>query len=136
MRRPISTRTHGVVDYVTVATLSIAPELFRLKDVSASSAAPRLAGAGAAAYSLFTDYELGAVKALSMRTYLALDAMSGAMLAASPWLFRYAKSGPRYWVPHVAVGVGEVLAAALTEPEPPRTPRLRLLGRALKELLD
>jgi hypothetical protein len=71
-----------------------------------------------------------------MRTHLALDAMSGAMLAASPWLFRYAKSGPRYWMPHVAVGVGEILAAALTEPEPPRKPRLRLLGRALKELLD
>lgn len=136
MARPISTRTHAVVDYVTAASLSVAPELFRLKDVPASAAVPRLAGVGAAAYSLFTDYELGAVKRLSMRTHLVLDAMSGAMLAASPWVFRYAKSGPRYWLPHVAVGVGEMLAAALTEPEPPRTPRLRILGRTLKELLD
>jgi hypothetical protein len=46
-----------------------------------------------------------------MRAHLAMDAASGAFLASSPWLLGFAKNGPRYWVPHALMGVGEILAA-------------------------
>ena len=116
--RIIPTRVHGVLDYVVGSALLAAPELFRLKDVPASALAPRLAGAGATAYSLMTDYELGAVKVLPMRAHLMLDAASGALLAASPWLFGYGRAGTRYWLPHTLVGANEIVVALMTKTQP------------------
>ena len=113
--RVISTRTHGVLDYLTGGMLLSAPRLLGLTDVPASARAFRLAGGGAALYSLLTDYELGAVRVLPMPVHLAMDAASGVLLASSPWLFGFAKEGPRYWLPHVAVGTTEMLAAATTK---------------------
>jgi hypothetical protein len=112
--RLIPTKVHGVLDYVTGAVLLAAPELFRLKDVPASAAAPRAAGAAASVYSLLTDYELGAVRVIPMRVHLVLDALSGALLAASPWVLGYARAGRRYWAPHAAVGVAEIAAALVS----------------------
>ena len=119
MARPISTRMHGVVDYTTSAALLAAPELFGLKGVRASALAPRLAGAGGAVYSAFTDYEHGVARRIPMRAHLALDAMSGAALAASPWILGYARHGRRHWLPHAVVGAGEVLTALTTQTEAP-----------------
>ena len=118
--RVMPTSVHGVLDYVTGSALLAAPELFRLKDVPSAALTPRLTGAGATAYSLLTDYELGAVRLLPMPVHLALDAMSGALLATSPWLLGYAKNGPRYWLPHALVGASEILAALATKTQPPR----------------
>lgn len=116
--RIIPTRLHGVLDYMTGGMLMAAPELFGLKDVPAAALTPRLAGAGAAAYSLATDYELGAVRVLPMKAHLAMDAASGVALAASPWLLGYARAGRKYWLPHVAVGAFEILAALSTKTRP------------------
>ncbi len=118
--RVIPTSVHGVLDYLTGSALLAAPELFGLKDVPPAALTPRLVGAGATAYSLMTDYELGAVRLLPMPVHLALDAMSGALLASSPWLLGYAKNGPRYWLPHTLVGASEILAALTTKTQPPR----------------
>jgi hypothetical protein len=109
----IPTKVHGVIDYATSGALLAAPELFRLKDVRRSALAPRLAGAAATAYSAFTDYELGVVKALPMKAHLGLDAASGVLLAASPWALGYRRYGVRHWLPHTLVGLSE-LAVALT----------------------
>lgn len=116
--RFIPTSVHGVLDYLTGSTLLAAPELFRLKDVPSSALVPRLAGGGATTYSLLTDYELGAVKVLPMPAHLILDAASGALLVASPWLFGFSRNGSRYWIPHVLVGASEILAALTTETQP------------------
>ena len=118
--RIIPTSVHGVLDYVTGSALLAAPELFKLKEVPSAALTPRIAGAGATAYSLMTDYELGAVRLLPMPVHLALDAMSGALLASSPWLLGYAKNGLRYWLPHTLVGASEILAALTTKTQPPR----------------
>ncbi len=113
--RIVSTKTHGVLDYLTGAALLAAPKALGLDDVPSSSRALKLAGGGATAYSLLTDYELGAAKLLPMPVHLALDAASGALLASSPWLFGFARYGGRYWLLHVFVGAQEILAAATTK---------------------
>jgi hypothetical protein len=113
--RIVSTKTHGVLDYLTSATLLAVPKALGLEDVPASARALKLAGGGATAYSLLTDYELGVAKLLPMPVHLALDAASGALLASSPWLFGFARNGTRYWLPHVLVGTQEILAAATTK---------------------
>lgn len=113
--RIVSTKTHGVLDYLTGAALLAAPKALGLEDVSSSARALQLAGGGATAYSLLTDYELGAARLLPMPVHLTLDAASGALLASSPWLFGFARNGTRYWLPHVLVGVQEILAAVTTK---------------------
>lgn len=112
--RIISTQIHGIVDYVTGGALLSAPRLLGLDDVPASAHVLRLAGAGAALYSVLTNYELGIVKVIPMPAHLALDAASGVLVASSPWLFGFAREGSRYWLPHVLVGAFEVLAATTT----------------------
>ena len=109
--RVISTRTHGVIDYATGAALLAAPSLLGISDEPAASKGLRTAGAAATVYSLLTDYELGLVRVIPMSAHLAMDAASGVLLAASPWLFGFAGRGPRYRLPHTFVGAAEVLAA-------------------------
>ncbi len=38
-----------------------------------------------------------------------------ALIAASPWLFGFAKNGPRYWLPHVLIGTADMLAAGTSK---------------------
>lgn len=116
--RFIPTRVHGALDYVHGAALLAAPELLRTKDEPRAALVSRMAGGGATASALTTDFELGAVKAIPVPMHLMLDAASGVLLAGAPWLLGYAKGGPRYWLPHAFVGAAEVLAAAATKTEP------------------
>jgi hypothetical protein len=130
--RVIPTHVHALTDYVTGPALAAAPTVFRLRDGGPSSLVPRIAGAGATAYSSVTDYELGVRRWIPMRVHLALDAASGAALAAAPWVFGSARRGKRYWIPHALVGVTEVALAVATKTEakseqPRRFRRLRRL---------
>jgi hypothetical protein len=125
--KPISTQAHAVISYTVSGTLLVAPKLLAIEDVPAAARAPRVAGATAGLYSLFTDFELGAMRLLPMPAHLALDAVGGALLATAPWLAGFAREGRRYWVPHVAAGASVVMIAALTRPRPPS--RRTLLGR-------
>ena len=112
--RVIPTRAHAVLDYLTGGALVAAPRLLDLTGTTAGKVLG-IAGGIATAQSLMTDYELGLVKVIPMRAHLTLDAASGAMVAASPWLLGFAGNGTRYWLPHVIVGATEILAAATTK---------------------
>ncbi len=116
--RVVPTRTHGVIDHVTGSTLVWGSTLLGMDNDSVSTRASRLAGGGATAYSLVTDYELGARRILPMPAHLALDAVSGALLAATPWVAGEAERGTRYWLPHALIGGTEIVLAAITQPAP------------------
>ena len=109
--RVISTKTHGAIDYSTAAGMLAAPSLLGISDELAAARTLRAAGLAATAYSLLTDYEFGLLRVIPMPIRLAMDAASGVLLAASPWLFGFAGRGPRYRLPHAFVGASEVLAA-------------------------
>ena len=113
MRLP--TRVHGMLDYLLGALLIAAPWLFGFADGGAEQWVPVALGAGVLLYSAFTDYELGVVKKLQMPAHLLLDALGGLLLAASPWMFGFDE---RVWIPHVAVGLVEVVTAAITNTVP------------------
>jgi hypothetical protein len=115
--RFIPTRVHGYLDYIMGALLIAAPWLFDFAEGGAETWVPVVLGAGAIVYSLMTDYELGATNAISMRTHLTLDLMSGALLAASPWLFGFADY---IYTPHLVLGIVEIGAALMTKREPAR----------------
>jgi hypothetical protein len=113
--RMISTRTHGVIDYVTGILLIAAPWLFGFANGTAAQWVPVILGAIVILQSLITDYELGAIRQLPMPTHLMLDAASGALLLVSPWLFGFSHF---VWVPHVVVGLFEIVVSFLTVKEP------------------
>lgn len=113
--RMIGTKTHGYMDYTMGLLLIIAPWLFGFANGGAETWVPVVLGAGAILYSLMTDYELGAVRTLSMRTHLMLDLMSGILLAASPWLFGFADV---VWMPHLIFGLLEIGASLMTKTHP------------------
>jgi hypothetical protein len=60
------------------------------------------------------------MRVIPMPVHLTLDALSGALLAVSPWLFGFAD---HVWVPHVVLGLFEIGAALLTETTPRREAR-------------
>ena len=88
--RVIPTKIHGLLDYIGAVVGSLA-----------------------ILYNLVTNYEWGAVKAISVSTHLTLDLVSGILLALSPWLFGFSKY---IYVPHLSLGVLEILVTLLTKP--------------------
>ena len=115
--RFMPTRIHGVLDYLVGVLLIAAPYRFGFATGGAKQWIPMILGIGAIGYSLLTRYELGLVPVISMPGHLWLDALSGALLAASPWLFGF--SGEVY-APHLVLGLFEIGAALMTQTVPGR----------------
>lgn len=115
--RFLDTRTHGVLDYLIGAVLIAAPWLFGFALHGVETWAPVTLGALLILYSMFTDYEFSVVRRIPMRIHLGLDIAGGAVLAASPWLFGFSEY---VFVPHLAVGLLEAGAAAVTQKHPSR----------------
>jgi hypothetical protein len=111
----ISTKTHGVLDYLMGIVLIASPWIFGFANGGAEQWIPIVLGAGALLYSLMTNYELGVFKTISMKTHLTLDIMSGILLAASPWIFGFAD---RVSTPHLILGILEIGAAMMTQSTP------------------
>ena len=113
--RVIPTGVHGVLDYLASGINLLAPRLLRLEDAPWAALAPRLVGTAGAAYSLVTDYQVGALKLLPMPAHLVLDVAKGTFLVSAPWLFGFAGKGTRYWLPHVVLGSSDILVALMSQ---------------------
>ena len=113
----ISTKTHGVLDYLMGILLIASPWIFGFSDTNNDAAkwVPVVLGVGALLYSLLTDYEMGVSKTISMKTHLTLDMVSGIFLAVSPWIFGFSDE---VYVPHLILGLLEVGAAMMTKTTP------------------
>ena len=101
MPKPISTKTHAMLDYTLGPTLAFMPEAFGFPRSGAATVPARAVGATSMAYSMMTRYELGLYPMISMKQHLILDAITGGVLAASPWLFGFKDYRKRSWLPHV-----------------------------------
>ena len=114
--RPIDATLHGATDYTVGATLvSVLPKLVGVEGTPAAKQI-RASGAFHAGYSVFTDYPLGAVKAIPFKAHLALDALGALALAATPFVTGQYKKGRKQWVPHVALALFELGSLAMTDP--------------------
>ncbi|MBC4018506.1 SPW repeat domain-containing protein [Siccirubricoccus deserti] len=113
--RFISTRTHGVIDYLMGALLIVAPYILGFADGTAAQWIPQIVGAVLIGAALMTDYELGAVRMIPMPVHLFLDVAAGALLAVSPWLFGFAD---RVFWPHLILGLLEIGAGLMTRTTP------------------
>lgn len=113
--KPIDTKTHGYLDYIMGIFLVAAPSLFSFEMNAMQSYVFYIAGIAAIVYSLLTSYELGMIKIIPMKIHLVLDLMSGIFLALSPWIFHFSD---QVYVPHLILGIIEILAAVLTNSRP------------------
>jgi hypothetical protein len=91
--------------------LIASPWIFGFDDNGMQLWIPVILGIMTIIYSLMTDYELGLSDNISMRTHLIVDFISGALLAASPWIFGFADV---VYLPHLILGIVEIGAVLLT----------------------
>jgi hypothetical protein len=113
--RFIPTKVHGVIDYLSAAMLLVGPRLLNWD-------ARLVGGATALAimltlYSLATRYELGALRLIPMKVHLALDMLSGLLVASLPfWLLRDIGEGAKAVL--IGFGLFEVAAGLMTHTSP------------------
>jgi SPW repeat len=126
LMRVIPTSLHAGLDYAVGVILIASPWIFGFADESSAAKwVAVIAGLAMLGMSMVTDYEGGVLAhAIPMRVHLMTDAVLGIFLAISPWLFGFADQGANAWLPFVIIGLGEIGAAAMTDPEP-RTHRSR-----------
>jgi hypothetical protein len=115
--RFIPTRLHAPLDYVVGAGLIAVPWIFQFSDLATPTVLSIVLGVGLIAYSLVTDYELGAWKIAPMAVHNLFDIAAGAVAVAAPWLFGFADEGANVWAPFVVVGVAAIFLGLTTKQE-------------------
>lgn len=115
--RFISTKMHGVMDYIYGLLLIASPWLFNFDDGGAKQWVPVIVGAMVLLMSVMTDYEAGLSRTIPMKAHLTMDVITGIFLAASPWIFGFADEVS---TPHVVFGLIAILTGLCTELTPDR----------------
>jgi hypothetical protein len=111
MNRPISTKTHGMIDYSWSAAATLVPQA--IDDAPQTARLMRGAGMAATASSMMTNYEAGLVRVMPMKGHLAVDFVMNAMLVASPWFLP--RSERRYAAIPVAFGAMGLITGLMTQ---------------------
>lgn len=125
--KPISTRVHGVLDFLSVLALVAAPAFFEIGE--RVTPLLYLLAAATLTYSLFTNYEWGIARKIPMACHLALDVSSGIFLALLGLLF--IDELPAIRVALLLFGLFEVAVGMLTQPEPAAVTETERRGRHL-----
>lgn len=114
--KKISSKVHGVLDYLGGIALIAAPMLFGFEDLGGAAVwIPRVLGVAFLLQALMTDYELGVVKVLPFSMHLMVDYLAAAFLAISPFLFNFADEDANVWMPHLVVGITYFVITMMTK---------------------
>jgi len=111
MPKPISTKTHGVLDFLTVGFALAFPRVLNCN--KAFTNAVTMLALGKLGYGLLTRHELGAYKLIPMKAHLAMDAVGGAALCALPFLTDEDDVAAQCCA--IGMGVFDIAAAPMTE---------------------
>ncbi len=116
MRKPISTATHGIIDYLTVGALFALPSMLGFSP--GLSKAVRMIGLKKLAIAAATQHEMGVVKLIPMKKHLAMDVMTGLTLCALPFMLEDDENPETAQVALVAMGLMELAYVPLSETRP------------------
>ncbi|MNH50114.1 hypothetical protein D3C85_1125410 [compost metagenome] len=115
----ISSKVHGILDYIVAVALFFAPIIFGFQSVGGAAVViPMVLGILLAIYSLCTQYELGAFKLIDFQYHLAIDVLAAVFLAVSPFLFGFIDQPMNAWLPHILVGLAVVVVVMFSKPVP------------------
>jgi hypothetical protein len=116
MNRPISTKTHGMIDYALwVTTASALPKM--MTGAARTATLVRNAGTAASINAMVTNYEAGLVRLLPMKGHLAFDFIMCTALVLSP--FFLPASERRYALIPMALGAAGLITGLMTQTESP-----------------
>jgi hypothetical protein len=102
---------HGVLDYLVGALLLVLPWIAGFNNNGLATTLSICLGVVTLAYSLLTNYPLGAIRIVPFIVHLGLDAVSGVVLIALPYVLDFGSDAK--W-PLVFLGGGELLVVALS----------------------
>jgi hypothetical protein len=108
----LSTKLHGVLDYLVAIVFIAVPTILNIDVHTVAAKVFIYLGILTTVYSALTRYELGLIKVLPMKVHLLLDIISGIFLAASPWLFGFADV---LYLPYILLGLFEVVVSCITK---------------------
>jgi len=112
VKKPISPKLHGVIDYLAVPLLLAAGPLFHF-DGRPAEITSTLAGV-VLIYSLFTAYPLGLVRMIAFPLHRVIDIVLAAAMIVSPFLLRFSDTAPARNF-FVATGALFLVVVALTD---------------------
>ncbi len=96
--RFLSTKIHGVLDYLTAIVFITMPWIMQIRKDGPVAMIFICLGIFILLYSAFTKYECALFRKIYMPLHLMLDAIIGIFLAASPWLFDFAHESPLIFI--------------------------------------
>lgn len=111
--KPISTKAHGVLDFLTVGFALAFPRVLDCNKTFTN--AVTMLALGKLGYGLLTRHELAAHRWIPMKAHLAMDAVGGVALCALPFLTDEDDLAARCCA--IGMGVFDIVAAPLTETE-------------------
>jgi hypothetical protein len=110
--RFIPTKIHGIIDYIWGVFFSLSPWIFNYSFNRTATLVAVVFGVGAIVYSVFTDYEGGLVRKISINTHLTFDLISGIVLMLSPFILNFREE---IYLPHLLFGGFSVIASLTTQ---------------------
>lgn len=113
--RFIPTRFHGILDYIVGIFMIIAPWVLDFSDNDAATWAIVIAGVLVLLQTIMTDFEVGLIRRIPMKSHLTMDFILGLALAVSPWVLNFDE---RVYMPHLIIGVFSMLASLTTHRVP------------------
>lgn len=90
----ITTKTHGIIDYITGLTMIGFPWVPRLINQPVAACILIVSGVLMIIHSLVTDYEGGIFCQIMMPHHLKIDILSGALLATCPFFINTGVTAP------------------------------------------
>lgn len=119
----ISTRIHGILDYVVAAIFIVLPWIVGFSNYMYGPWIMMIVGVLNIIYSVMTRYELGYTGLISMRTHLLFDLILGAFLLSSPWLLNFEH---RLISPHIIGGSVMIITSLCTQVNAGKKPDTKL----------
>lgn len=113
--RFIPTRFHGILDYIVGVFMITAPWVLDFSDNDAATWTIVIAGVLVLLQTIMTDFEVGLIRRIPMKSHLTMDFILGLALAVSPWLLNFDE---RVYMPHLIIGVFSMLASLTTHRVP------------------
>lgn len=111
----ITSKVHGILDYVVGFALFVSPWVFGFEDNIVARWVAIVCALTIVAYSLITNYELGAWRIVNFNVHRWFDIFIGAVLVVAPWFFGFSEE--TRW-PFVAFGLLGIVVPLLSRHYP------------------